>query len=416
MRGGFAIVSSFGLVIALTRCGSSEASATPAPGVTNSDAGADAATDSSWATDSPSDSPSATDSPSAIDAGDAESDSSASDDSGASGCDFDGNAPTVTVSTTQQLNDAIASASGPTVIWLDPGSYACLRIENALHTRAGPLILRRNPTATGDALIISDGCYYTTLVSGSSYVVLDGLTIEGGGAGVWVEASDHVILRGLTISGQGQEGIHVRKSSSFVDIVANHVFDTGHTEPKWAECLYVGTGSNDDFPDHTEHVWIENNELHECGNAEAINIKPEVFHATARGNAIHHITPGTVDQYNQSALTVEGSARSQGDYLPTEPRDVWLEDNTITDVTFGQWASGIMVGGTGVFVVGNTIQRYEERGIYVNGFGDLGLPVYLFGNQVDQTGQLDVYRASGVDVREADPGPNPNGPQDWYCH
>ena len=95
--------------------------------------------------------------------------------------------------------------------------------------------------------------------------------------------------------------------------------------------------------------------------------------------------------------------------------DVWVENNTVTGVTYGEWASGIMMGGTGVSVVGNTVSAYEEWGIYVNGFGDLGLPVYLYNNQVDDSGEEAYYRASGVDIRDTDPGANPNAPQDWYC-
>ena len=80
------------------------------------------------------------------------------------------------------------------------------------------------------------------------------------------------------------------------------------------------------------------------------------------------------------------------------PRHIGVENNTITGVTYGEWALGIMVGGTGVSVVGNTVTQYEEWGIYVNGFGDLGLPVCLYDNQIDDSGEGAYYRASGVDI------------------
>jgi uncharacterized protein YegJ (DUF2314 family) len=321
----------------------------------------------------------------------------------------------VTVSSTSELNDAIANAAAGAVIWVNPGSYTCVAIEELTFTREAPLIIRKNPDEAGVATFVADGCYFNTLVRGSSYVALDGLTIDGGGAGVWVEdASDHVILRSLTVQNPGQEGIRLRRSSSHVDILGCHVFDTGQTNAQYGECVYVGTGSDEDFPDQTEHVWIEDNEFHHCGASEGVNVKSEAFHVTVRNNDIHHITPGTAGQYNQSALTVEGAGRPEN-HRPEDPRDVWIEDNDISDVTFGQWASGIMVGGTGVNVLRNTVTSYEEWGIYVNGFGNLGLPVHVYDNQVDDSGQGDYSFAPEVDVRETDPGPNPNTPQNWYC-
>jgi hypothetical protein len=237
--------------------------------------------------------------------------------------------------------------------------------------------------------------------------------VDGGGIGVYVDHSDHVVVTALEVTGCDQEGIQIRNDSSYVDVVGSHIHDTGVTEPKWGECIYVGTGSNDDFPDHTEYVWLENNDIHSCGAGEGINIKPEVFHTTARGNTIYDIAPGTADQYNQSAFTIEGESR---DYLLTTPREVWMENNEIYDVTLGRWGHCVMAGGTGVYVVNNTIHHCEERGIYGNGFGDLGLFLVLFNNDVTNTTAEAVYVADSIALDETDPGPNPHQPQSWYCH
>jgi hypothetical protein len=329
-------------------------------------------------------------------------------------CEHDGSQPTATVSSISELHDAIANAADGAVIWVNPGTYTCVTIENLMFTRAAPLIIRKNPDEAGTVTFDAGGCYFNTRVSSSSYVALDGITVDGGGAGVWIEASHHVILRDLTVQNPGQEGIRLRRNSSHVDILGCHVFDTGRTNEQYGECVYVGTGGGEDFPDQTEHVWIEHSEFHHCGASEGVNVKSEAFHVTVRNNDIHHITPGTPSQYNQSALTVEGAGRPEN-HRPEDPRDVWIEDNDISNVTFGQWASGMMVGGTGVNVLRNTVTSYEEWGIYVNGFGNLGLPVHVYDNQVDDSGQGDYSFAPEVDVQETDPGPNPNTPQNWYC-
>lgn len=325
--------------------------------------------------------------------------------------------PTATVSSSAELSQAIGNATNGGVIWLNPGTYSCVSVQNRAFTQQQPLVICKNPKQSGTVTFDGNtGCYYIARIISSSYVVLDGLTIDGRhgtNIGVQVEASDHVLLRNLTISATGQEGIHVRKNSSYVDIYGSRVSDTGAVNPQWAECIYVGTSGNTDFPDETHHVWIEGNVISGCGAAEGINVKSETFHVTARGNTIYDITPGTPSQYNQAAITVEGYARSEPDQ-PTVSRDVWLENNTIFNVTYGQWASGIMVGGTGVYLVGNRITNCQEYGIYVNGFGDLGLGVWLYDNQVNAQGKADVFYSLTNGVHTTDPGPNPNVPQVWY--
>ena len=67
-------------------------------------------------------------------------------------------------------------------------------------------------------------------------------------------------------------------------------------------------------------------------------------------------------------------------------------------------------------MVDNTIHDCDERGIYGNGFGDLGLFLVLFGNDVTNTAAEPVFVASSIALDETDPGPNPHQPQSWYCH
>jgi hypothetical protein len=262
-----------------------------------------------------------------------------------------------------------------------------------------------------------EGCGYTILIEDSEYIVLEGFKVRrsgtsGGRVGIEVQNAHHLVLSSLEVSETGQEGMHIGKRSTYIDVLGNHVFDTGKDKAKWGECVYAGTGSSADFPDNTENIWIEGNVLHACGSAEAINIKTEVFNATIRGNTIYDISPGTSDQYNQAAITIEGGRGD--DYLPDTRREVWVEGNALSDIRFGHWANAIMVGGMGVYVLENVIEDYEEGGIYVNAWGDLGLPVYVFGNTVDGSGETDYYFSNGVDVRLEDPGSNPMMAQDGY--
>jgi hypothetical protein len=328
-------------------------------------------------------------------------------------CAHDGEVPSVVLSDGDSLQATIDAATDGGVIWLGPGTYSCVEIEQRAFSATSPLIVRSDPTRPGDVRIVPGDCWFAVRIVESSYVVLDGLHVDGGGIGVYVDLSDHVILSGLEVDNCDQEGIQIRNDSTYVDVLGSHIHHTGIIEARWGECIYVGTGSEDDFPDHTEYVWIEGNEIHHCGAAEGVNIKPEVFSTTVRGNVIHDITPGTSDQYNQSGLTVEGESR---DYLPTTPREIWVENNEIYAVTLGEWGHCAMIGGTGVYFVHNVIHDCDEYGIYGNGFGDLGLFLVLFDNDVTDVGSEPIWVADSIALDESDPGPSPLHRQDWYCH
>ena len=330
-------------------------------------------------------------------------------------CPHDGSSANVVVSDGAGLQAAIDDSDGG-VIWVAPGTYSCVRIESRNFTEAAPLILRKDPSQSGEARFVRGSCYFPLRIIESTFVAVDGFVVDGGGIGVYVERSDHIELQDLEVMNTDQEAIQVRNDSSFVDISNCHLHDTGVTVPKWAECIYVGTGGSRDFPDHTHHVWIEDNEIHHCGAAEGINIKAEVFQTTVRGNRIHDIRPGTSDQYNQAALTVEGESRT---YLNDTPREIWVERNDIRNVESGpvSYSSGnaMMVGGTGVYVVDNVIDQCDERGIYGNGWGDLGLFLWVHGNRITNVSDP-MSIAGSIDLRDEAPPSNPLAPQTWYCH
>lgn len=298
-----------------------------------------------------------------------------------------------------------------TVIQLAAGEYGGLPIEDRTFTEAAPLYILGAPDL---ASTFTGGGYRGVYVARSSYVFMASLhVLSGWQDGVTVAASDHVVICDFEIHDLRQAGVVIHERSSYVDLLYSRIHDTGQENPQWGEGVYVGTGGSGGFPDTTEHVWLEGSIITRTANSEGVNVKPETFHVTVRGNDISDTRPGTATQYNQSALTIEGS---RGTDFPRngEERDVWVEANRVSNVRLGRWADGIMVGGTGVYVLDNEVSDCEQDGIYVNGFGDLGMPVFIFGNMVTAVGGSDYRYASGVDVREESPGANPNRPQTWW--
>ena len=202
-----------------------------------------------------------------------------------------------------------------------------------------------------------------------------------------------------------------------IDVSGSKIHNTGLYNSKWAEGIYVGSGSysGNNFPDNCEYVWLENNHIYETGNAEGINIKGESFHITVINNKIHNIHPGTSVQYNQAGITVEGAANSlEHSYRLAEKRDVWVENNSVWNVSDGysDWNNGIMFFGTGVYILNNTIYDCSNKGIYGNNWKDLGLENYVYGNNISRCGTI-IYLHPELKVNSSDPGKNPHSPQKW---
>jgi hypothetical protein len=327
--------------------------------------------------------------------------------------ELDANLPRIEVSNYSELMSALGSTGGGGVIYVRSGTYGCIDLSDRYHTREAPLLIE----GIDSDVVFNGNCSYTIDIENSSYIAIRNLAVTGGLAGVNVASSAHVIFDNLEVSQNRQAGIHIGINSSYVDVVNSHIHDTGTENPQWAECIYVGTGGSQNFPDETTNVWVENNELYNCGFAEAVNVKAEVFNTTVKGNRITNISPGSTlySQYNQAAITIEGGRGSDpsNNHRPNDKREVWVENNTINNVTGGRWNNGIMVGGTGVYVISNSLSNIDESAILASGYGDLGLPIYVYGNSFSSAGSnLKITRDVNV-IQQQPPSANPNQAQSW---
>jgi hypothetical protein len=329
------------------------------------------------------------------------------------------NLPEVEVRNDAELRAALDATSGGGKILVHPGQYSCLDLEGRNYSSSAPLLIEGIGENNTDAIFTAN-CSLTIDFDNSSYIRIKNIGVRGGLSGITANRSHHIIIDGLDISETRQGGIHIHNDSTYVDIINNEVYGTGVQNSQWGECIYVGTGWDRDFPDVTTNVWIENNHIHHCGFGEGINIKQEVFDTTIRGNYIHDILPGNPahTQHNHAAITYEpGRGEDPStNYNPNERRDIWIENNTIENVSFGRWAHGIMIGGWGVHVLNNTINNVEESGIWSTGWANMGHTNYIAGNTITNAAQGDFRIDPGVDVITAPPANgNPNAPQNWLC-
>lgn len=320
-------------------------------------------------------------------------------------------ATTINVSDGDDLQAKIDGAAGGDVLLLGTGTYHGFQIDNRHFTQTKPLIIKAAP---GAKPLISgrDNMYggYLGKISNSSYIVFDGLTMENSNQPLYCTTIDHFIFINLEIHNTGQEIIHIRGTSRYVDIRNCKLYDSGHNQPQWSEGIYIGSGSLPFY--NVENVWIEGNEIFKTGNSEGINIKSQSYHVTIRGNKVHDIAPGTATQHNEAAISCEAADLT---FKPGVNPDIWIEGNEIYNVRYGQWANGIMASTMGAKIVNNRIHDCQQFGIefsdYLSGPGMF--TTWLWGNVITNCAE-GVSNPTTLPCEFKDPGTNPNQSQTWY--
>ena len=318
-------------------------------------------------------------------------------------------AATINVADGDNLQARIDAATGGDVLLLGNGPYAGFTITDRHFTADRPLVIKAAPGAH-PLIRGSDYRGHLARISNSSYLVFDGLTLVHTNQPIYCVSVDHLVLVNLEIHDTGQEAIHLRGDSRYVDVRRCRIHDTGHTKPQWSEGIYLGTGQPP--YESVEHVWIEGNDISGTGNSEGINLKARTYHVTVRGNQVHDIAPGTATQFNEAAISCEAADRT---FRPGVDPDIWIERNEIFDVRFGRWANGIKVSTMGGRIVGNTIHDCAQFGISFNAY-DKGPGVFaawVSGNTITRCA-AGAMSETVLPRETADPGANPNGPQMWY--
>ena len=308
------------------------------------------------------------------------------------------------------LQGKIDAATGGDILLLATGTYGGFTLQDRHFTAERPLVIKAAPGATP---VLRGAGYrgHLAFISTASYVVLDGLTLEHCNQPVYCTSVDHCIFVNLVIHDTGQEAIHLRGLSHDVDIRHCRIHDTGHTEPQWAEGIYVGMGQRP--YESVENAWIEDNDISATANSEGINLKSRSYHVTIRGNKVHDMAPGTPTQYNEAAISCE---EADLDYRPGVDPDIWIEQNEIYRVRHGRWANGIKVSTMGGKIIRNTIHDCEQFGIAFNDYknGPGVFTAWLYGNRITQCA-AGAISDSVLPRRNEDPGANPNRPQAWYA-
>ncbi len=273
-----------------------------------------------------------------------------------------------------------------------PGVYPPLQVIGVNGLGGAPITFR---SAVPGMAEFSDGGRYdeqaAVQVTDSSHVVIDGLTARSALWGISVRGSEQIVVRDNHVYDIGQEGIHIRDFSSYVEVLDNVVHNTGNRPDAVSvypagqapgEGIYLGTGrpSNED---ETHHIVVAGNEVFDT-NHEALDIKAPVHHVLVENNYFHDI-----NTYVSGAVVIH-----LGYHETVEP-EIVFRNNVIDGVTrTSEFRDGnCLVLSTAVHVYNNVFANCQHRGVYLRvGFKtDTNRDVRLEHNTFFNAGEVAPY-------------------------
>jgi hypothetical protein len=192
-----------------------------------------------------------------------------------------------TVSSADQLSQALASAAPGTTIVLAPGDYAGNFQATASGTAARPITLCGPRSAVLDGGAVQKG--YTLHLDHASWWRLVGFSVTGGQKGVITDGSDHDLIDGLYVHDIGDEAIHLRDFSSDDTVTRSVIRATGLHSSFFGEGIYVGSANKNWCrysgckPDGSNGNIITDNSITQT-TAESIDIKEGTTGGIVSGN------------------------------------------------------------------------------------------------------------------------------------
>ncbi|SDY48043.1 Right handed beta helix region [Amycolatopsis xylanica] len=251
---------------------------------------------------------------------------------------------TINVSTTAQLQAALAAVNPGQTIKLAAGTYHGSFQTSRAGTAAKPISL----TGSG-AILINDGpagdppeCPAPTAGWDSGYGLwlynapywnLSGFTVRESKKGIVADNSPHTVIDGVTVDHVDEEAVHFRKSSSDSLIRNSKISYTGLVQPGYGEGVYLGSAGsnwgchgNSGGVDKGDRIQVIGNHFGPYIAAEAIDVKEGTFNGLIRGNT-----------FDGQGVTGENSADS---WVDVKGIGYTIEGNTGTFTTPGKFANG----------------------------------------------------------------------------
>ncbi|WP_309133874.1 hypothetical protein [Cellulomonas sp.] len=158
-------------------------------------------------------------------------------------------APTVTVTSADELQSALDGAAPGDVVGLADGVYVGEFVARTSGTPQQPIALCGGRGAVLDGDGIKGG--YALHLDGAQHWHVDGFTIRNAQKGLMADGTVGTTISRLRVHHIGDEAIHLRRVSTDNLVTGNAVSDTGLRKPKFGEGVYVGTAESN-FCDVTD--------------------------------------------------------------------------------------------------------------------------------------------------------------------
>ncbi|GAA3243369.1 right-handed parallel beta-helix repeat-containing protein [Actinocorallia longicatena] len=220
--------------------------------------------------------------------------------------------PTVTVSSAEELEEALGGVKPGDVISLEDGTYEGEFIARTPGTKEAPIFLCGGTGAVIDGGGVKKG--YALHLDGASFWRVVGFTVQNSQKGVMGDGIQNSIIQGLSVHDIGDEAIHLRNYSSDNLVIGNTVSRTGQRREKFGEGIYIGNAESNwkaEFsrtngkPDNSDRNVIKNNVISET-TAESIDIKEGTTGGKIIGNRFDGSKLGG-DKHNDSWLDIKGN-------------------------------------------------------------------------------------------------------------
>ncbi|MDH6707840.1 nitrous oxidase accessory protein NosD [Kitasatospora sp. MAA19] len=189
-------------------------------------------------------------------------------------------AAVVKVTTTKQLQAALAAAVPGQTIQLADGTYTGNFKATAPGTAAARITLSGSAKAV---LTTPTGGGYGLYLNGASYWTVQGLTVTGAQKGIMTDAANYVVIDGVTIHHTTMEGVHFRNSSAHGTLRNSRIHDTGLNRDGMGEGVYVGTANT--LADRSDYVRIIGNTFGPNIGAENVDLKEGTTGGLVSGNS-----------------------------------------------------------------------------------------------------------------------------------
>jgi hypothetical protein len=288
----------------------------------------------------------------------------------------------VKVSDSSGLRSALDDAQPGDVIWLDAGTYRGSFTATHSGTSSSHIALCGTSGAVLDSGTLDH--HYTLHLDGADYTDVRGLTIQRGLKGIMTDGWNHGTIDHVTVRDIGEEGIHLRRSSSNDTISSSRISNTGsadlHDAHHSGEGIYIGSSHNNwdrytgGRPDSSDHTRITDNTFSRT-TAENVDVKEGTVGGLIRGNTFDG--SGMDPQAADSWVDIKGNnytvSRNRGFAAPVDGFQThvqlhgWGVGNVFTDnvvhVDAGGYGFNIDKAGAGNVVRCNNVARSARSGL-----------------------------------------------------